>query len=99
MFTDKVCRVSSVTKDGLKELWDEMEDFKDTMLEKEQFHLRRSKQRKVWMWNHISEHIVDAFKNHPEVRQHINDVENSVISGEVMPGNAADYLMAKFLRK
>ncbi|KAG1710485.1 Methylmalonic aciduria type A, mitochondrial [Nymphon striatum] len=93
----KVKRVSSVTKTGLIELWDEIEDFRDIMIENNQLHQRRSQQRRVWMWNYINENILELFRNHPSIKESISNLEKDVISGKIMPGNAADLLISKFL--
>ena len=56
----KVLRVSSQTKEGLPELWETMKEFHKTMIETGELFETRRKQQRVWMWNHITQHILQV---------------------------------------
>lgn len=92
-----VLRVSSFTKDGFPNLWEDMEDFQETMLESGELEAKRKKQYRTWMWNHIENHLISAFKAHPKIHQLLNEVEKQVEDGIVTPGQASDILIKKFL--
>jgi len=93
----KVLRISSLTKDGLPELWDVMKEFHQTMIQTGEIYETRRKQQRVWMWNHITQHIIQVFRNDPKVKIHIRDIERQVELGLVTPGHAAETLLSYFV--
>lgn len=97
-WTCSVSRISSLTKEGIPELWAKMKEFRDAMSKYGELEERREKQHKVWMWNHIQNSILQLFKEHPAVRKHIEYLEHMVAKGAMTPGYAADILLRKFSR-
>ena len=61
-------RISSLTKEGLPELWESCEDFKRKMLDAGEFQAKRERQLLVWMWTYISNNLMDVFKSDPDVK-------------------------------
>ena len=57
---------------------------------------KREHQHKVWMWNQISDSVMELFKEHPAVQASLERQEQLVAKGAVTPGQAADYLLKKF---
>jgi LAO/AO transport system kinase len=53
-------KVSSLTKEGLPELWSVMQEFHETMLKTGELVETRRKQQRVWMWNYITQHIMQV---------------------------------------
>ncbi|KAG8181077.1 hypothetical protein JTE90_014789 [Oedothorax gibbosus] len=88
--------VSSRTKDGIPELWEEMQDFKNIMLETGDFVKKRKQQYKMWMWTLIEYNLLNAFKKHPRVKSLVSDTESRVENGIITPGQACDVLLKKF---
>lgn len=86
MWRPLVLRVSSFTKDGFPDMWEDMEDFQETMLESGELETKRKKQYRTWMWNHIENHLISAFKAHPRIHHLLNDVEKKVEEGIITPG-------------
>ncbi|EFX75918.1 hypothetical protein DAPPUDRAFT_226202 [Daphnia pulex] len=64
----KVLKVSSLTKEGLPELWALMQEFHQTMLRTGELLETRRKQQRVWMWNYITQHIMQVFREDPRVK-------------------------------
>lgn len=96
MWRPLVLRVSSFTKDGFPDMWEDMEDFQETMLECGELETKRKKQYRTWMWNHIENHLISAFKAHPRIHHLLNDVERKVEEGIITPGQASDILIKIF---
>jgi LAO/AO transport system kinase len=63
----KVLKVSSLTKEGLPELWAVMQEFHQTMLRTGELLETRRKQQRVWMWNYITQHIMQVVLSRPSV--------------------------------
>ena len=91
-------RISSLTKEGIPELWDRMSEFQKRMLESGEMERKRERQHKIWMWNHIRDNIMTLFKYHPAVKQQIPRLEILVAKGAVTPGYAADVLLQAFTK-
>ncbi|XP_068398672.1 methylmalonic aciduria type A protein, mitochondrial isoform X1 [Eschrichtius robustus] len=92
----KVIRISARSGEGITELWDTMKEFQDVMLASGELTAKRQKQQRVWMWNLIQENVVEHFRTHPTVRKRIPLLEESVLSGALSPGLAADLLLKAF---
>ncbi|KAH3843336.1 methylmalonic aciduria type A protein, mitochondrial-like [Dreissena polymorpha] len=94
----QVLRISSLTKEGIPELWKNMLDFKTSAAMAGEFTTKRKRQHKVWMWNYIRDHIMELFMKHQLVREMIEEVESKVQKGEVTPGKGADELLGRFVK-
>lgn len=97
LWSPKVMRVSSVTKDGLPELWIKMAEYRKIMLEGGELAVKRRNQQRACMWTHVNDRIVDAFRQHPSVARRVIELEQQVGSGELSPFLAADILVGEFL--
>ncbi|XP_041358675.1 methylmalonic aciduria type A homolog, mitochondrial-like [Gigantopelta aegis] len=92
----QVCRVSSITKEGLPDVYTKMNSFKDTMVKSGEFATKRQKQLKVWMWNHLQQDVMNRFRSSPYVQQKLPELEELVMRGVITPGFAADLLLKAF---
>lgn len=54
-------KVSSLTKEGIPELWTVMQEFHQKMIKTGELFETRRKQQRVWMWNYITQHIMQVF--------------------------------------
>ncbi|XP_065883680.1 methylmalonic aciduria type A protein, mitochondrial-like isoform X3 [Dysidea avara] len=98
-WSPRVLGLSSLNNEGISEVWNVMEEFRDTMLEVGTFEERRKEQRKTWMWNNVQWQLMQKFQRHPEVVSMINEMETKVMVGTISPGLAADQLLEVFLNQ
>ena len=89
--------MSSLTHDGLPELWTKVTDYRDVMSKAGEIERKRRQQQTVWMWNHIRESILMLFKRHPVICDDIAKYEDLVAKGAIAPGYAADILLHTFV--
>lgn len=94
-----VVRISSLTKEGIPDLWTDIETFKASAMQAGEFWHKRQKQYKVWMWNYLKSHIMDLFMKHPAVQGLVQEVEDKVARGEATPGQGADLLLKQFVKE
>ncbi|XP_052796687.1 methylmalonic aciduria type A protein, mitochondrial-like [Mya arenaria] len=94
----QVLRISSLTREGIPELWSDMTKYKTSVQMAGEFTRKREKQHKIWMWNYVRDHIMDLFLKHPSVREVVSEVEEKVASGETTPGKGADILLHRFVK-
>lgn len=93
----QVLKVSSLTKDGLPELWAVMKEFHETMIQTGELFETRRKQQRIWMWSHITQHIMQVFREDPRVKMHISEMELLVEQGSITAGQAAETLLRYFV--
>lgn len=94
----QVLRMSSVTREGIPEVWEMMGEFNKVMTESNEILHKREKQLKIWMWNYIKDHIMDLFKEHKNIKNKIPEMEEQVVQGLITPGLAADLLLHDFIK-
>ncbi|XP_076446546.1 methylmalonic aciduria type A homolog, mitochondrial-like [Babylonia areolata] len=94
-----VLRISSMTGDGIEQLWETMLDYRKRTNEAGELRRKRERQLKIWMWNNINDRIVQMFKKQPVVAEKLLELESKVEKGEVTPGLAADALLDLFFKK
>ncbi|XP_067661428.1 methylmalonic aciduria type A protein, mitochondrial-like [Haliotis asinina] len=94
----KVKRISSLTKEGIPELWNIMVNYKTLTFESGELRMKREKQLKIWMWNHIQDYIMEAFYKQEGVAKKMDHLEKMVVRGVITPGHAADVLLKTFMK-
>eukprot|EP00095_Tigriopus_kingsejongensis_P009342 maker-scaffold362_size196086-snap-gene-0.27 protein:Tk09342 transcript:maker-scaffold362_size196086-snap-gene-0.27-mRNA-1 annotation:"hypothetical protein CAPTEDRAFT_114900" len=94
----KVKLVSSLTREGLPDIWDVMTKYKDIMVENDELERKRANQRKKWMWNYINDRLVEIFVSHPLIKNRTSELEAKVEQFQISPGTAADLLIEKFIQ-
>ena len=57
---------------------------------------RRAEQARRWLWNEISESLIDALRADPGVKARLPALEKDVAAGKTAPGAAAAELLALF---
>lgn len=92
----RVMAISSRTQAGIPELWKEMNDFWEEMLEAKEIEVRRRQQRLKSMWSHIESHLLETFKKNPNVKKSVSEVEQLAADGVLTPGLASDKLIDIF---
>ncbi|CAL1527679.1 unnamed protein product [Lymnaea stagnalis] len=93
----KVTCISSLEKNGIPELWNTLQDFQRSSFAAGELISRRERQLKLWLWNHIRDHIMGRFEKHSTVKSLMPMMEELVVKGHVTPGLAADYLLRQFI--
>ncbi len=89
-------RISSTTREGIPELWNKMQEFRNQMIESGDLEHVREKQHTVWMWNQIRDNMMQIFTNHASMSTRSKKLEKLVAKGAVTPGYAADILLKEF---
>ncbi|PIK56523.1 putative methylmalonic aciduria type A-like, mitochondrial [Apostichopus japonicus] len=95
----KVLQVSSKEGTNLDKTWDLLQEFKSTMITHGLFQAKRRQQQRVWMWSHIQDRMLEAFREDTHISNDIQLWERRVLAGTVTPGMAADALLEKYLPK
>ena len=96
-WTPPVLTCSALTNDGLPEIWEQIVTHRDRLAATGERQERRQRQQIGWMWSLIGDRLIDEFRDSPKVRARLEQVEASVLAGELPPAVAADQLLATFL--
>ena len=92
----RVVSVSSLEGTGIEKAWSRMLSFKEKTEEAGAFQTKRQAQSKVWLWHHVTDRMLNLFKEHPMVARQVDAVEAAVLSGELTAGQGADTLLNTF---
>jgi LAO/AO transport system kinase len=92
-----VLSCSAVAGNGIAEVWQTIEKYRDIMTASGDWATRRAEQAKAWMWNEIAENLMMAFRHHIGVRDALAGFESAVTAGEMTPTVAAQALLKRFL--
>ena len=92
----RVLACSSVTGEGVGEVWQAIGDYRAALAPAGEIARRRAAQARAWMWSEIGDGLGAAFRAHPEVARLAADLEERVAGGEVTPHGAARRLLAAF---
>ena len=87
---------SAVTKDGLDELWDVIQEFTEQGKENGVFLKRRQEQSLRWVRDMIDEHLHNLFFNNIVIQGRMGEVENAVLDGEMSESQAVEELIGVF---
>ncbi len=72
---------SSSENKGIDDLWTKLTEFKETMLEHNEFYSKRQSQLKLWFWTHLKENLLESLLAMPQMKRKLDILENEVING------------------
>lgn len=85
----RVRTCSSLTKDGIGEVWNQINDYVTFTKNQGYFNARRLSQSKYWMYQTIEEAIRGQFYNNPVVVENLPKLEKLVLDGQLSSFRAA----------
>ncbi|MDE6857814.1 MAG: methylmalonyl Co-A mutase-associated GTPase MeaB [Alistipes sp.] len=95
----KVYTCSSLTGDGLEEVWKGVEEFLDHTGANGYFRNNRNRQNKYWMYESINEALRNSFYNNPEIESVIESTERDVLEDRLSSFIAAKRLLDIYFRQ
>jgi LAO/AO transport system kinase len=91
-----VLKISGLKGLGLDALWGRIEDHHRIFTQSGELDQVRRHQRIKWMWNIIEDRLMDAVKNHPDVRSRLPTVREGLENGTVTVPLAALEILQTF---
>lgn len=85
---------SSLTKDGIPELWETMKSFEETTRSSGVFEARRREQNVYWLHSLLEQIIRKRFFEDPRVREELPELERRVAEGSLNPTQATRLLVS-----
>jgi LAO/AO transport system kinase len=87
---------SSLTGEGIPELWAVVEDFRKETIESGVLEKRRRAQTLDWVYSMVEEHLRSSFFQHAGVDRIRAEIEHDVMWGRMPPTVAVRHLIAEF---
>ena len=87
---------SALTGAGIPDLWNDIQAAHER-LEADGLATLRAHQGVAWMWNEVTDTLVEQLRLHPSVRDKVPALEAAVASGETAATRAAQALLQAFL--
>lgn len=95
LWRPRVLACSSVTGEGIDDVWDTMHDFWMSLREVGELSKRRQKQRVDWMWRLVQDEVEYRLKHLHELQTLVPMLERQVMDGTTSPGNAAHEVLTQ----
>lgn len=96
-WSPRVRMASAVEGSGIPEIWRDITKFRDDMTEAGALETLRAEQARSWMWQELTDNLVQALTADAAVADALPDWEAQVTAGTTTPGAAADALLAMFM--
>ena len=83
---------------GVGEAWTTVLEHNGIMSDSGQLAARRAAQARGWLWAEVQDYLVADFRDDPEVREHLADLESATAEGRLPAMAAARQLLGIYLR-
>jgi LAO/AO transport system kinase len=92
----KVSSCSAIENEGISEIWEVIESFKNLTILNSSFYENRREQAKFWLEHTINISIKEEFYANDNVKNKLTELESKVIEGTLSPFKAAKELLTIF---
>lgn len=89
-----VLTCSSLTGDGLGDVWDQVRAHQAKMAGTGEFDRRRGRQQVEWMWESVETQLFDRFRHRPEIAELATELEAELLAGTITPSLAVERLLS-----
>ncbi len=93
-----VLTCSALENEGIDEVWQKVESYRDTMTEAGLFGERRREQRLNWLWSMVNTRVREDLAKHPALQSTVAKLENDVQAATLAPTTAANEILEAFYR-
>ena len=91
-----VVNCSSITGEGLDEVWEKIKDHKKVLENSGEWIERRKIQKLKWMWSIVEERLSSDLYDHPSITEQVPQLEKTVLEGKISATAAAERLLEIF---
>jgi LAO/AO transport system kinase len=95
-WTTEVIPVSSITPNGMQDVWSVIERHQEAMRAAGERDARRHEQATAALWSDLSDQMVSALKKHPRVLAELATIERAVRAGTMTPMAGSRLLIRLF---
>lgn len=98
-WTPTTSTCSSITHEGIPEVWKTIEKYLDLTKGNHSFLENRAAQNIYWLLETINDQLKSHFYNHPEIQNLLEENKKAVQKDEISPFAAAQNLLEKYFKK
>ena len=91
-----VSTASALKNMGIKNVWEEVENFKKLVDENGYFVKNRDHQQIDWMYNNINEELKNLFYGSDDIKSRLSVLEKDIVSAKISPVKAAAIMLEEF---
>jgi len=91
-----VVTCSGLSGKGLDDLWGKIEEHWRALSASGEIEEKRRRQRVDWMWSMVEDHLLDAVRDHPEVKHRLPNLLKGVDDGSLTVTLAATEILETF---
>lgn len=95
-WSPKTLCISGLTGLGLKELWDNIQIHRQTLIQSDAFEKMRQQQRVEWLDSLLRERLWEQFTHHEQVSQALPVLQHKIANGDLSVRDAAARLLKTF---
>ncbi len=92
----KAYTISALTGNGIDDLWNIINKYKEKTLKSGVFQKRRQNQLSEWMDSLIEEQLKRDFYENPYIKEILTDTKKKVTEGTLPPAQAAEKLLSEY---
>jgi len=92
----RVQACSALKGDGISDTWGSVEEYRQVLAEAGEIDSRRAAQSRAWMWSETADTLLTDLKEHPEVKERVQQLEIDVTEGKLPATIAAQKLIEAF---
>lgn len=96
-WTPEVVTCSATTGEGIAEIWELLEKFKNFTKENGYFEYNRRAQALHWLFEIVEAQLKQTFYNNEAVKTHLKQIEQAVLEGKISSSKGAAELLDTFL--
>jgi LAO/AO transport system kinase len=93
-----VVKCSALKGEGMAAVWAKVETFRKATGKSGEFESRRRDQAKNWLWQEVSDGLLDRLKSDPDLANRLAKLETRVAQRKASPGAAARQLLSSFFK-
>jgi len=90
---NKILKCSSVNGDGIEEIWQEISDDYNTLVENELINSNRKKQKIKWFYEELRNNLIIKFINHNKIKALCQSAESSILQNTVSISDAIENIV------
>ena len=93
-----VVKCSALKGQGMKEVWDKVQAFRKATTKSGEFDTRRREQAKDWLWQEVSDGLLERLKADPDLADRLARLETKVTQRRASPAATARSLLSSFFK-
>jgi len=93
-----VVKCSALKGEGMAAVWDKVQAFRKATAKTGEFESRRRDQAKNWLWQEVSDGLLERLKSDPDLAGRLAKLETKVAQRKASPAAAARSLLSSFFK-